>query len=333
MKKYFLIVYMVFNVFFNPITHGLTKQLHILTPMRMLDPKLIEQFEKDNSCEVKVDFIVDESGYESQLRSDIRSLDLVIANEKSLITLTTANLLKVLPPHLQQPNNAKNPLQIKTAFNAEVNTYRPLFINPLGISYKPSISKIPADPTWSILIEPNKNPYWRQHIYLPPSTSISVAVALLAAHTPFTNPKKLPIQTTKWLKSLQSQKALISEPFIYGWKNGELNAGVTFYQDFIRYKRYLTDFNFFIPKDGTYFTRFGIAWCLTSEQEELSKKFIQYIVENTNQFSDFNQLLDINSQESSKVSKRTALKDDSKDFKLWKLYDDASVLPFVPVHN
>lgn len=320
-KKIFLIIVMSFVLFCTArgADQTNTTTLNILVPMRVLDPKLIAQFEKLNSCTIKVEFVSDSAGYESHLRSEIRMFDVVIAPEKSLIQLTTTNLLRMLPENLRQPNAGRTPLQTKTMFNTEVNSYIPLFVNPMGIAYNPEISHIPARPTWNMLIQPEQNPYWRRRVYIGHETSKIISLAILASHEPITNPKILPAGAQQWLSKLRTQRAVLDEPLELAFLGQHVNAGVLFYSDYLRYKNIVPNLEFLIPHDGTYFDRFGIAWCLSSVQDKLAKKFIAYMVEHSAQFAKSNSLYDINYKAPYVTS--------------WKLYDESAVLPFLPAQG
>ncbi len=333
MKKIFLFTYVFIFIHLTAGASNPFKSLHILAPLRMLDPNLISQFEKENGCEVKVDFVVDDSGVESQLRSDLKTFDLVIADERSLVRLSTANLLKTLPESIQQSKHAKNSLQIKSTFNSEVNTYVPIFVNPLGIAYRPSISIVDEKTTWNALIDNDKNPYWRQHLYIPERLITQISLALLANPVELKNTRRLPQPTLRWLTHLRSQKALLTQPLIYAFEAKTVNAAVIFYSEYLRHKEYVKDLDFAIPSDGTYFERYGVAWCLSSQQEELAQKFMKYMKKNSGQFAEFNRLLDIkygSQNNKSSFFQSNSFHASTLDIKKWKIYDESFIKSYLP---
>lgn len=330
MKKLFFILCFLCTFGAQAVT-----TLNVLSPMRILDPKLIAQFERENECQVNVEFVADKLGFESHIRSEIRVFDVVIADERALIQLTTTNLLRTLPERLKQSNQPHTPLQVKTVFNSEVNTYVPLFVNPIGIAYNSKVSTIPSKPTWNLLIEPEKNPFWRQHVYMTHDGLMQIAIALLAVNEPLINPKKLPKPAIEWLSKVRAQRALIDDPLENALLSGHVNAAVLFYSDYLKYKNLMQNLEFVIPEDGTHFERFGIGWCLSSTQEKLAQNFIAFMVENSEKFAKSNHLIDIKYKDSiSPKIKGKEIKSpwDGKIFNLtlWTLYDESVVLPFLP---
>lgn len=320
MKKNFLLIFIVFCFCSHNGSYPLSVSLNVLTPMRILDPMLIKRFEQENNCQVHVEFMSNYNGYDSHLRSEIQMFDVVIADEKSLIQLTTANMLRSLPEDLRQKNiTSSNPLQVKTQFNTEVNTYLPLFVNPIGIAYNRNISNIQKDATWNILLDSEKNPYWRQHLFVSNDRAKQIAIATIATQESLKHNKKtLPTNVTTWLAKLYHQKSEITFPLELAFLGQHVNAGILLYSEYLRYKNIAPFLEFYVPSDGTYFERFGIGWCLSSIQEKLAVKFIKYISENSAKFSNFNHLIDIT----------TSI--ENQRFMSWRLYDESEILTFLP---
>lgn len=319
MKKIFLYIFTIYCFYLSTHLYGLPVSLNVLTPMRILDPILIRQFEQENDCQVNVEFMSNYNGYDSHLRSEIQLFDVVIADEKSLIQLTTTNMLRSLPEELRQKNSLNsNSLQVKNQFNAEVNTYVPLFGNPIGIAYNKDISLISKNATWDVLIDADKNPYWRQRVFISNDKTKQIAVAALATHESLKNKKKLPENVTAWLSKLSHQRAQNTSPLELAFLSKNVNAAILMYSEYLRYKNILPFLEFFVPAEGTYFERFGIGWCLSSIQEKLAVKFIAFMIENSGKFSKFNHFIDVNENH------------ETVSFTSWRLYDESEILPFLP---
>lgn len=321
MRKKFLPVFVILGFYLTKFAYAAIPSLNVLTPMRLLDPALIKEFEEANHCQVHVEFMSNNSGYDSHLRSELQLFDVVIGDEKSLIQLSTANMLRSLPEELRQKNAINTTtLQVKNHFNAEVNTYVPLFVNPIGIAYNPNISVIPKTSTWNILIEPDKNPYWRQRIFVSNDKLKQIAIATIATHESLKNKKKIPENILLWLSKLNQQRALVSSPLELAFLGKNVNAGILLYSEYLRYKNVVPFLEFFVPSEGTYFDRFGIGWCLSSIQEKLAIKFISYMIENSGKFATFNHLIDVNAN----------IHHTNENFTSWMLYDESEILPFLP---
>ena len=246
--------------------------------MHTLDPSLIANFEIENKSNVRVDFVGSRGEFETHLRGGLRSYDIIIADERILEKLSLERLLRYIPDEINTKIAEKNPLYTRSKINEDGKAYLPLYADPLGIAYIKENTQLPSKISWDVLIETDLNPYWRQRIYVSPSYKTQFLISLLATDKEITSSSWfIPESTTKWFKQLRLQNANTDLPLELAFLGQKISAAVIFYSDYLRLKRVVPGLDFVIPSQSTYYDRISVGWASNSVQENLAKKFIQYI--------------------------------------------------------
>jgi spermidine/putrescine-binding protein len=265
------------------IAHSATYKptLNILAPIGVMSPKIISQFEEDNQCNVRIEFVGSRYEYESRLRAGLRNYDLVISDERILQRLFLQRQLRSLNEDATFSANVtgKYPLQVKSRLNSDGRSYFTFLADPMGIAYikKNFISK-QTQPSWDWIISPDEIPYWRQRIYVSNFPKHQLLLALLATGKEITTASWfIPEPTLKWLQNLKLQSANIEYPLELAFLGNKIEAAVIFRSDYLRLKKVVPDLKFVVPTKVTYYDRIGIAIVSDTVQEALAQNFIKFL--------------------------------------------------------
>jgi spermidine/putrescine-binding protein len=291
--------------------------INVLTMMHTLDPALVANFENENKTNVRVDFVGSRSEFESHIKSGLRTYDIIIADERILEKLFLNRLLRSLPDEDIPKIDNKYPLYKRSKINEDGAAYLPLFVNPLGIAYNQAHSTITYPVSWDILIRPDKNPYWRQRIFVSPSYKSQFLLALLATQKEITASSWfIPEATTKWFKQLKLENANTDLPLELAFLGDKISAAVIFYSYYLRIKKVVPGLDYTIPTQSTYYDRVSVGWASSSAQEVLAKKLIQFLYSNRENLAKNLNMLSLNT-----------LNFKRSDTHAWVLYEDDIPLP------
>lgn len=312
------IVFLFFLVLLHFKNYAVFKPtVNVLTTMHILDPMVVANFEKENNANVRVDFVGSRNEFEAHLKAGLRTYDVVIADERTLEKLSLERLLRALPDENIIKVDNKYPLYKRSKINEDGTAYLSLFADPLGIAYNKENSKITEPVNWDILIQVDKNPYWRQRVYVSPSYKSQFLLALLATQKEMTAQSWfIPESTTRWFKQLRLQNANVDLPLELAFLGDKISAAVIFYSDFLRLKKVVPALEFVVPVQSTYVNRISVGWVSNSIQEALAKKFITFLYNNKETLAQSNSLLSLNT-----VSFKHS------DTHNWILYEDDVPLP------
>lgn len=254
--------------------------LNILAPIEVMSPKIISQFEEDNQCNVRIEFVGSRYEYESRLRAGLRNYDLVISDERILQRLFIQRQLRTLNDDAAFSGNAsgKYPLQMKSRINSDGHAYVTLMADPMGVAYNKKNFSLKGQPTWDWLISPDEIPFWRQRVFVSNFPKHQLLLALLATGKEITTSSWfIPEPTLKWLQSLKLQSANIDYPLELAFLGNKIEAAVVFRSDFLRLRKVVPDLKFIVPVKVTYFDRIGIAIVSDTVQEVLAQNFIKFL--------------------------------------------------------
>jgi hypothetical protein len=188
----------------------------------------------------------------------------------------------------------------------------------LGIVYDRKDTVLsPADLSWDILVNTQKNPYWRQRISIPNTPKSQLLLALLATQQELSVQSWfIPEMTVKWFKQLRLEGAPENFPLEMAFLGNKISAAVVFSSQFFRLKKVVPDLQFIVPYPRTYFDRIGIAWSSHSVQDNLAKSFIAFVEKNKEDIVKSSYLLSLKTTEFQKTSTQN-----------WVLYEDDIPLP------
>ncbi|MBX9703309.1 MAG: extracellular solute-binding protein [Silvanigrellaceae bacterium] len=306
-------------IFILPVHAEIKTVLSILTPFQTLDNDLINQFEKEHNICIRTEFTSTNYEYESRLRSDIRTYDIVIGMEQELSNLATLKLLNPTTLNQMQTNTKNTPLGKKSKFSDIQNAYVTLAADPLGIAYfaKTVVQKGPM--SWDWLIKPNINPQWRQRVFVPKDPRIIILLAILANQEKISeNTQSLAPGSLGWIKSLLKQNAHSEMPLYTLFSIHKIHAAVVFFSQYNALKNIIPDLVFGIPKKGTYYNRLAAGISLNANEPALAKKFIAFLSAHSESISTKTGLIDIATREQSFL--KSSLKN-------WQVYDENLLLP------
>lgn len=310
---YIVSTFSAYAVAFKPI-------LNLLAPIGVLSPKIISQFEEKSHSNVRIEFVGSRFEYEARLRAGLRNYDVVIADERILQRLYLQRQLRTLN---EDPNTIKNnslnwPLQARSKLNSDGHAYLTLMADPMGIAFNKKNFNLNNEKfSWDLIISPDKNPYWRQRIFVSNFPKHQLLLALLATGKEITASSwTIPDVTMKWLKNLKLQSINIDYPLELAFLGGKIEAAVIFRSDFLKLKKVYSDLAFKVPYKVTYYDRIGVAVVSDTVQEVLAQSFVNYLNNNKGELLMNDNFLAYNT-----------LSYDGSATKNWMLYEDDIPIP------
>lgn len=244
--------------------------LNVMTYLGLLDKTIVSKFEEENRVNLRVEFMTNSLDFSARIKSHMRAYDVMIANQQVLDSFVQSNI---------------------------VHNTIPLWKDPIGIAYDSRVSKFEKPVSWTHLISPDENPYWRQRVFASGlSPREDLMIALLVTNEKLSSLKsKTPSKTQVFMDALKQQSITFSYPTELAFLGNNISAAVVFYSDFLRMKKTVPFLDFRIPQEGTFYTTIGAACVGSSFQENLSKKFVAFLNEHRRELSQKNHLADFDS--------------------------------------
>lgn len=260
--------------------------LSILALTNTLNSQLVDEFERQSNTRVRVDFADPRTGLEARLRSTPRAWHIVFADERHLRSLALARLLKPAPAgRFDLP--VKAPLEKRSRLNDEGRLYFPTMADPLGLIWVSNTRKSPLPSSWEWLSDTNLNPLWRGRVMFPAHPHFQFMIALKAASfSPadlgFRDP---PDKAYAWLKVVRSHSGHSNKSLLTKLVSRESVAGVAWYSEFLALKKAMPQLEFGIPREGTYFERYGAAFIADAGLEDVALNFLQFTLQKRDEFA------------------------------------------------
>jgi spermidine/putrescine-binding protein len=297
MKKCFLSKIFVFLLFtYFACAYSEKPTLNILLPMNLVPHSLIEEFEKQHSeFLLRFDFYVTSSSFEKHIQN--RVYDIVIAEDDILEALSEKNLLLSIKRDFLREIGLDRLVETKPSAAKEgVTFYKTFLINPVVLIHTPNPPGLKTEvktPSWDWLIDPQKNPMWRQRIFLNLTTEEILTLSRIETQTTISpQDNNVPPLILEWVSKLKNQKAFqVSNP-LQGFLSSKISAMVGYLSDYIFLKRYLKKLRYAIPTNGTFYKKIGIGILERTLNPRYSKMFISYILEKMKPISAYSEFIE-----------------------------------------
>ena len=251
--------------------------LNVLAPPGRLDARVVAEFEQKMNISVRVEFVGNDSEYESRLRSSPHLWDVLIANEQRLITLSLAKLTRSVPD-TKAPGAPRLPLEKRSSVNEDGKAYVPLMADPLGLVWIAGSRKELGPVSWKWLVNPDLNPLFRSRVLLPADTGLQF---LLGAFNSGVNAPYSEARAAKpafeWVLRARHQQVVMGVAPEYDFLGGRAAVGAVWQSEFLRLRKLVTGLTFAVPAQGTFFDRHGVALVADTPNEALALDFMSFL--------------------------------------------------------
>ncbi len=254
-------------------------RLNIFIWSEYMDPKIIEQFSKENDCKVTIDLYEDNESMMAKLQGGGTSLyDLVVPSDYIITALIKNNLLA--PLRKENVPNLKNidPKFLNREYDPGNKYTSPYLWGTVGIYVRKKPGET-VDETWGLLFDPAKS--------IGPFLLIDDARAMIGAALRY---KGYSLNTTdkKQLKEardilIEAKKRSLGFEGGVGIKNKVLanvcKLGVCYNGDAVRGMKDDPDTYYFVPREGSEIWVDNMAVPAKAPHRDMAEKFINYILD------------------------------------------------------
>lgn len=254
-------------------------KLNIFIWSEYMDPKIIEQFSKENDCKVTIDLYEDNESMMAKLQGGGTSLyDVVVPSDYIISALIKNNLLA--PLRKENVPNIKNidPKFASREYDPGNKYTAPYLWGTAGIYMRKKPGE-KVDETWGILFDPSKS--------IGSFLLVDDARAMIGAALRY---KGYSLNTTdkKQLKEardilIEAKKRSIGFEGGVGIKNKVLanvcKLGVAYNGDAVRGMKDDAQTYYFVPREGTEIWLDNMAVPAKAPNRDMAEKFINYILD------------------------------------------------------
>jgi len=253
--------------------------LNVFIWSEYIDPKIIEQFQKEYNCKVTVDLYEDNESMMAKLQSGGSSLyDICVPSDYIIPALLKERLLAPL-----RPANIPNLKNLDPQFaNREYdpgNKYSvPYQWGTTGIYIRKAKDEVIPE-TWGLFFDPKLQP--GPFLFIDDSRS-TIGIALLYKGFPFDNTDKTQLRAARDLLLEAKRRSRGFEGGV-GGKNKVLakvcKMAIVYNGDAVRGMKEDPETYYFVPREGSEIWLDNIAIPAKAPHRELAEKFINYILD------------------------------------------------------
>ncbi|HBS47913.1 TPA: hypothetical protein DEO28_03160 [Candidatus Dependentiae bacterium] len=263
------------------------RSIHVLTFTDMISQESVKKFEEQTGIKVHVTYFESNDELLAKLKIDKGAgYDLLITTDYMIESLIKFNLLKSL--NISKISNFEqiDKRFINRYFDPQNKYSVPHSWSIFGLAYKKeSFDKVMQDPTWGLIFDPEN---WEKYKIAMPSDprEILFLTSLYLFGKPIEQSKNqlkeirdLLIKQRKYVESYSSEKI---DYFLYAGIVPVVPCESLFFRKMlINNPKMKDEFAFIIPKEGSLLTIENLAILEKSQKEELTYKFIDYLVSST----------------------------------------------------
>ena len=254
-------------------------KLNIFIWSEYMDPKIVEQFEKDNDCKVTIDLYEDNESMMAKLQGGGTALyDLVVPSDYIIPALIKNNLLA--PLRKENVTNLKNidPKFLGREYDPGNKYTTPYLWGTVGIYVRKKPGET-IDETWGLLFDAKKSA--GSFLLIDDARACIGAALKYKGYSLNTTDKKQMKEARDVL--IEAKKRSIGFEGGVGIKNKVLanvsKLGMVYNGDAVRGMKDDLDTYYFVPREGTEIWLDNMAVPAKAPHRDMGEKFINYILD------------------------------------------------------
>ena len=254
-------------------------KLNIFIWSEYMDPKIVEQFEKDNDCKVTIDLYEDNESMMAKLQGGGTALyDLVVPSDYIIPALIKNNLLA--PLRKENVTNLKNidPKFLGREYDPGNKYTTPYLWGTVGIYVRKKPGET-IDETWGLLFDAKKSA--GSFLLIDDARACIGAALKYKGYSLNTTDKKQMKEARDVL--IEAKKRSIGFEGGVGIKNKVLanvsKLGMVYNGDAVRGMKDDPDTYYFVPREGTEIWLDNMAVPAKAPHRDMGEKFINYILD------------------------------------------------------
>ena len=254
-------------------------KLNIFIWSEYMDPKIVEQFEKDNDCKVTIDLYEDNESMMAKLQGGGTALyDLVVPSDYIIPALIKNNLLA--PLRKENVTNLKNidPKFLGREYDPGNKYTTPYLWGTVGIYVRKKPGET-IDETWGLLFDAKKSA--GSFLLIDDARACIGAALKYKGYSLNTTDKKQMKEARDVL--IEAKKRSIGFEVGVGIKNKVLanvsKLGMVYNGDAVRGMKDDLDTYYFVPREGTEIWLDNMAVPAKAPHRDMGEKFINYILD------------------------------------------------------
>lgn len=262
--------------------------LSVLALTELIDPKIVEDFTKNEKMSVRVEYVNHRRDLVLKMRSAPQLWDVVVGEARDLNQLIRAGLLRRKTDlHAEEKEESGKVGGETLSEEEELNLF---LVNPLVVAWKQNTRKSTEPVTWENLTQVEQNPLWRGRVFLPSDARLQWRIVTLGAP----QKKDVPFhfeQGVAWWRMLRRQNFGVGKVIAMEAASNRATAFVVWLKEFVHLKRIVRNLDFAVPGPRTIYEAYAVGVTGRSENEEKSKIFLDMLIKRQQECATYSGLL------------------------------------------